>query len=114
MAPLFYLKLLEEVVPFVVYLSELFNFAELEGLRCFCVILYSSVPPGGPFRGRCFVTRQSTQNEGAKPLLRYVIWSNTDCVGLKHFTLIMRHGLKMVLRKVCLKYLTCIALGTKV
>ena len=77
------------------------------------MILYSSVPPGGPFRGGTLSLDKVPKTRGKAPF-EVRDMGNTDCVGLKHFTLIMRHGLKMVLRKVCLKYLTCIALGTKV
>ncbi len=37
-----------------------------------------------PFRGSYFVTRQSSQNEGAQPLLECVISGVADWIGLRH------------------------------
>jgi len=49
----------------------------------------SGKPPDGPFRGRYFVTRQSTQNEGAQPLLRCVVSGDAIWVGLMHLACVM-------------------------
>ena len=46
--------------------------------------------PAGP-SGRYFVTRQSTQNEGAQPLLGCVVLSDANEIKMRHFAYIMRN-----------------------